>query len=595
MPPQHPGRGWVSIARRKEVTNTMLIILPAIFLSLCVIPCMLCCACSASKYAGKYQRDVQRTLGQAATLTQQAVEEVFPLLPDVWKAGGIDTWWMDAAVRSANRDLIVECVTTKQQRSATPKSPAAALLMRAIPAAWVLDTNPATGILHQKDLAPLWGTSTPQTSIRTFMSHAWKADATETAAALNMHFKVRWVCLYLCVVISVAWLMTGLLPAFVSCVFFLLGVLLSYAYLFSGRQWANRPLLWMLGLSGASVWMDKATVKQCRFPLPKGEAEDARVTALNLAGVSLFPWFLSSAEELWVCHSPHYFRRLWCAYEISTWLHLKGPQKIRFVSLEYSRALRAQMRVFLLWVAVYYSTLMTYYLTFGATWWGAITDDCGQAEGKPLDDACWYGKYQTVIIVVLWIGFCPASCLLCLFWNAPLTAVRARILAELESFDVMECEQTMEADRLLVHTYILEQHESLDAFSRQVRTGVRDFVEKSLKEEHVSVTAFSFLFTFSMFWYTGIVLGASMGTSYTAVDPDFFLRWAHDDSALGVTAAIHWTSFALLIVLCLAMPPGVCFATSRLARVRSPRAGAAVQPSTPPPHNSTEGDPVLEA
>ena len=76
----------------------------------------------------------------------------------------------------ANRDLVVQCKAKQSTRSFHAESVAAPFMMRAIPASWILDTNPKSGTLFQKDLSRLWGTSKPQPKTRTFMSHAWLAD-----------------------------------------------------------------------------------------------------------------------------------------------------------------------------------------------------------------------------------------------------------------------------------------------------------------------------------------------------------------------------------------------------------------------------------
>lgn len=53
------------------------------------------------------------------------------------------------------------------------------------------------------------------------------------------------------------------------------------------------------------------------------------------------------AEEIWICYSEHYFRRIWCIYELSTWLAIRGTRGVRFISLEYA-ALQRELLVFFL-------------------------------------------------------------------------------------------------------------------------------------------------------------------------------------------------------------------------------------------------------
>ena len=297
---------------------------------LCILlPTTVYCITNAKKRAAQYPVDKFRKLSKADELTARAVQEAFPLLPDVWKVDGVEK-------NDANRDLVVHCVAKQSTRSFQAKSAAAPLLMRAIPVAWVLDTNPKSGILFQKDLSRLWGTSKPQPKIRTFMSHAWKADPSQTAAALNFSLKLRWMFAYLVFGIIFAWFLSSI-HTLTSIVCFFVVVMSSYVFLFSGSGPVLHALLWLLGHGGASIWMDKATIKQTRHPdilNDLGVQEDVAVVSLNKLGAHLFPWFLENAEEIWICHSQHYFSRLWCAYEIATWLNLKGPHGIRFVSLE---------------------------------------------------------------------------------------------------------------------------------------------------------------------------------------------------------------------------------------------------------------------
>ena len=312
--------------------------MPILWMLLVLLPTTVYCICNAKKRAAQYPADAHRTLSKADELTARAVEEVFPLLPDVWKVDGVEK-------NDANRDLVVRCKAKQSSRSFDAESAAAPLMMRAIPVAWVLDTNPKSGILFQKDLSRLWGTSKPQPKIRTFMSHAWLADPSQTAAALNLSLKLRWLFVYLFFGVGLSWFLFSI-HTLTSVVCFFVVVMSSYAFLFSGRGPVLHALLWLLGHGGASIWMDKATVKQTRHPdvlkalgaEKDGEwvslKEDVAVVSLNKLGAHLFPWFLENAEEIWICHSEKFFSRLWCAYEIATWLNLKGPNNIRFVSLE---------------------------------------------------------------------------------------------------------------------------------------------------------------------------------------------------------------------------------------------------------------------
>jgi len=86
-------------------------------------------------YQSKYPADKTRTLTAAKQLTDAAVDEIYPALPDVWHAAGVDP--MDARAR----DQIVQCTLTKEQQAFVPRSAVAPLLMRAVPALWILDSR----------------------------------------------------------------------------------------------------------------------------------------------------------------------------------------------------------------------------------------------------------------------------------------------------------------------------------------------------------------------------------------------------------------------------------------------------------------------
>ena len=166
----------------------------------------------------------------------------------------------------------------------------------------------------------------------------------------------------------------------------------------------------------------------------------------------------------------------------------------------------------------------------------------------------------------------------------PLNAVRERILEEISEFDVQKCDQTMLADKLLVHRYIIEMHtdllknddqrfeqlseaevkNGLDIFSSLVRTEVHAFVSKSLQKDHQAIMLFSFSFTFVMFWWTMLVLGAGFGTHYPLVEPDKAIEWAQDDSSRGTFGAVYLVCLVFgLIGLCCCLPAMVVAAFKR--------------------------------
>lgn len=549
MPPAHPHNAWLSIddrfawMERISSLGYALIGLPALLMLIWFV-------LGAKRRSKKHGVDKNRGLRDADALTDRAVQDAFELLPASWQA-------RDVVPNDANRDEVVQCTITQSQRSfAVKAAQAAPLLKRAVPAAWILDTNPKTGIMHQEKLSSLWGTSTPQENVRTFMSHAWKADPTETARALNFSLKIKFLWLYVLLSFGVAGFVLLYVQPFLALPLLAVLVCVTPTMLFTGAQWANRPLLWFLGYSGAQIWMDKATVKQ-RVAGPSGkflaEEQETAVLNLNKLGVALFPWFLLTAEEIWICHSEHYFKRIWCIYEISTWLAVRGTSGMRFVSLEYAALQRKLLVFFLPWAMLLNCLGGLLVLSFGPAYRKSILDECGQADGVPLDEACWNGKANIMIQFIFWLGWLPATVFFLIFFLVPMRSVRKRIAAELGSFTVHDCAATVPADIEVVHKYILEQHGGLEAFDGLVRSKVRTSVDWLLWREEAIMGVWLFFFWFAMYWWWFFCIHASFGTFHPALAPNLFISWGDDHQAAAM--AIHVTSAVVaLIVFCCVTP-----------------------------------------
>ena len=66
---------------------------------------------------------------------------------------------------------------------------------------------------------------------------------------------------------------------------------------------------------------------------------------LNQAGIALFPYYLDRAKELWILFTPEYLTRVWCIYELATWLKTKPDAPLFIVPLNRSsRLFRGALR-----------------------------------------------------------------------------------------------------------------------------------------------------------------------------------------------------------------------------------------------------------
>ena len=425
----------------------------------------------------RYPHDKARPLARADMLTKDAVEEAFGKMPEAWQAAGV--------VGHEDLDKLVACSVTAQQQTFTVHSDAAPLLMRCVPLASILDTNPKSGLMHQKDLSRLWGLSTPTERPRVFMSHAWKADATETAQALNMSIKLPTLFFYALFCIG-GWVLLTVVFPIAATVVFPLSLLSFGAILYS--RFGNSFWMWFLGYAGPQIWMDKATVKQCVYldenpPLP--------TLNLNKAGVALFPWFLLNCEQMWIVHSEHYFSRLWCIYEISTWITINGPHNLRIVPLALVDAFhwKRMLPLWLTWVgAVMVGVSAVPLIIFKAS-----DREAGQPGVDKAQGVCW-------LFQLLYCGlFFTAGTfrLLLPFWK-----VRGAICRELDAFDVKNCDQTCATDRPIVEAFIIEQHGSLINFNRAVRGVVRAEINKLLRRNEI-IVAVAWLLVTASAWLLG--------------------------------------------------------------------------------------------
>lgn len=77
--------------------------------------------------------------------------------------------------------------------------------------------------------------------------------------------------------------------------------------------------------------------------------------------------------------------------------------------------MRTMISWFLLYAGIMFPLLAGTLLSFVPFYYNDIADDCGLTNTEE-SEKCWYGKYELMIQILLWVGFCPMTCCLCAFW-----------------------------------------------------------------------------------------------------------------------------------------------------------------------------------
>ena len=91
-------------------------------------------------------------------------------------------------------------------------------------------------------------------------------------------------------------------------------------YLDIKSKTVGRLIFFLKASSVPALWFDKACVHQTE-------------TCLNQAGIALFQYYLQNAKELWILFTPEYLTRVWCIYELATWLKTKPKSPVFIVPL----------------------------------------------------------------------------------------------------------------------------------------------------------------------------------------------------------------------------------------------------------------------
>ena len=365
-----------------------------------------------------------------------------------------------------------------------------------------------------------------------------------------------------------------------------------------------------VGYSGAQIWMDKATVKQVRHPLPDGvKEEEQSVVALNKAGVALFPWILGSADEIWICHSETYFERIWCTYEMAAWITLRGGKGMRFVSNEFAKVQRQTMLVYFTLFPLSMLTCAAFIVTLPMIWWDAIRDECGPNYDRPssynqtlMDGECWLGKANTLINIGVVYAF-PCLCICTIgFLAAPLKAAKDRIVNRIRKFDVTKCVATNPDDIQLVHQYIHEMfpapdiHASLQIFQQKMRHEVAQAAAYKLNEQVAINTGVMLIMVLTAIPAVWLAMLNTMGTFKPMSMSDLMLDWAWRrlDGAPN-PEAIHYLALAFsILIFCVILPACTFFNMKRQEDQHHKQSSAAVAPAPPQQATTQMAQPAVQ-
>ena len=531
---------WMTESERTSTAVTLSLVTMAMW-----AVCCLYCAVRAV-----YVRSAKQRYGVAASdsaalsakeRTDAAVEAAFAEFPERWKAAGITTSEFPPL-----SDL-VDCPSDqdglRNRRFTVGAQAAVAQLTRAVPLYSILDRSPKTGLMFaghkdypERTLRDSWGLSTPQPNLRTFMSHVWAADPKLTTIALNAHFKSQIFSWYFLALFATMFAVVFLFPLLCAplLLFGFVGVRLL---VFSGSPTVNKWFLWFLGYGGASVWMDKATVKQTSYP-PESETSTA-VKNLNTAGVLLFPWYLLTAKEIWIVYSETYLQRIWCVYELATWITINGAKNIQFIGIENYGLLYSRLFLHFNYLGVLLAiSIVGGGLAFPILFYRnpARTGDPTQFDGPFRIGLTLAIVYFTYVVVIWGWKLLPH-----------LARSRKAIVYDFRHFSVGDARATMPADIKLVHGMIREQHGTLANFQSAVRGPVANAVERLMWRVELKMIGLLVCLYVLLAYATSLWLRFAFGGLKGLILPNLFIDLGLSESAVGAAGLLFmfWVMFAM--------------------------------------------------
>mmetsp|Transcript_20099 Transcript_20099/g.59915 ORF Transcript_20099/g.59915 Transcript_20099/m.59915 type:complete len:505 (+) Transcript_20099:232-1746(+) len=189
-------------------------------------------------------------------------------------------------------------------------------------------------------------------------------------------------------------------------------------------------------------WVDKLCIHQTRHDL-------------KACAICALPHFLSRSDRLIVLHSERYFERLWCAYEVSTFLAERPAAAVDVVPL---------------WLAPWLLATMCLDLVCSL-----VRTHLGDAFVPRWVDAWGPARGFLAASGLVCVAYSPAAVLITLGFRARARA-RAAAFDALGAFSFARAECGADADRARIEHQVAAAHGSVGAFEERVRTELRDRV-----------------------------------------------------------------------------------------------------------------------
>ena len=436
-------------------------------------------------------------------------------------------------------------------------------LTRGVPLHMLLDRSYDS--LHAKNdrsllAAPDFFLSTPNDDILAFISHRWAAEQSMTVQGLHMAIILRFFNLFFRPQETMLpdpvirrlhrrypmlkrCNMRMFLPGFAFFFFleaFALPLVCSLPLLY--YMWSVAPMFFLVffdpnsfprigirrkweflskdGL-GPAFWFDKACVHQTE-------------PCLNQAGIALFPYYLKKAKQLWILFTPEYLTRIWCIYELATWLRTKPDAPVFIVPLLCSARLYRGLLRWWPWFALVLISNLGWSAIGVALFHQRQSADIHTAFNVAQDIRRFVWGVVFIAVIVIAATFVAAYFRIA--W--PLRQERLCIAKQLELFDVADCSAFYEKDKDYVLGLIAEwfgeagddqRAAALGRFNKLVRTRVARRLRRTLLMSEARLVVFLLVLTLMVFFYLAIYVEARpplclCHTSHTLRNPSLAQR-----------------------------------------------------------------------